>query len=207
MIYIFEHKPKRVNIHIVWWLNDSYLGADKHVTFDVYINCDNNKRLRRDVGGRNSVRGRDRDLESDSSDGHSYNIPKEDDEQHDPKWYYLWNENFWEFLLTLFLLYFIYLVIMSSSWGKKYLQPYMDIVTDKVIYPLNNIITKNVNNFIINPISKQLLKETGFDLIKWWYQIEDDNTNDNSGIDEDDILSEEDEEYFKYAKQQFQNEE
>ncbi len=47
-----------------------------------------------------------------------------------------------------------------------------------------------MNDFVIEPIAKQLLKETGFNLIKWWYQIEDDLGHDNSGVDEDDILSE-----------------
>ena len=181
---------------------DSYLGADKHVTFELYINCDNDKRLKRG----NTRGGKGGAADDDSSEEVSYNIPKEEDEVHDPKWYYLWNENFWEFLLTLFLLYFIYLVIMSSSWGKKYLQPYMDILSDRVIYPTNNFISYYVNNFIINPITKQLLKETGFDLIKWWYQIEDDVDHDNSGVDEDDILSEEDEEAYQYAYEQFKNE-
>ena len=122
------------------------------------------------------------------------------------RWYYLWNENFWEFLLTLFLLYFIYLVIMSSSFGKKYLQSYMDVITQWAVNPVINALNSGFNEFVINPISKQLLKETGFNLIKWWYQIEDDPDHDNSGVDEDDILSEEDEEYFQYAYQQFENE-
>ena len=121
------------------------------------------------------------------------------------RWYYLWNENFWEFLLTLFLLYFIYLVIMSSSFGKKYLQSYMDVVTQWAVNPVINALNRGMNDFVIEPISKQLLKETGFNLIKWWYQIEDDPDHDNSGVDEDDILSEEDEAYFEYANEQFAN--
>merc|ERR1712176_1192082 len=165
---------------------DSYLGADKHVTFEVFINCDHNKR--------NSVSKSKGKTEDESESG--YNIPAEEEDTAEPKWYYLWNETFWEFLLTLFLLYFMYLVVMSSSWGKKYLQPYMDILTSRVFYPLNDIVTRYSNDFIIGPISKQLLKETGFDIIKWWYQIEDDPDHDNSGIDEDDILSDEDEAYL-----------
>eukprot|EP01084_Bolivina_argentea_P216326 367552_1 len=186
---------------------DSYLGADKHVNFEVFINCDHDKRINQSKRRRKATA--DEDDES-SSEVTSYNIPKDDDENHEPKWYYLWNENFWEFLLTLFLLYFIYLVIMSSSWGKKYLQPYMDIATDRVIYPMSEMIHKNVNDFVINPISKQLQKETGFDLIKWWYNLDQDAAADGDnpyeGIDEDDILSEEQEEFFKYANQQFKSE-
>eukprot|EP00484_Ammonia_sp_Unknown_P000864 CAMPEP_0197021852 /NCGR_PEP_ID=MMETSP1384-20130603/2738_1 /TAXON_ID=29189 /ORGANISM="Ammonia sp." /LENGTH=988 /DNA_ID=CAMNT_0042449767 /DNA_START=51 /DNA_END=3017 /DNA_ORIENTATION=+ len=176
---------------------DSYLGADKAVTFEVFINCDNDKRSKRGGADKRSSES------TSSSEQPDYQIPDDDEDAHDPKWYYLWNENFWEFLLTLFLLYFIYLVIVSSSWGKRYIQPYMDIFSERVVYPFYNLCAKNMNEFVVNPISKQLLKETGFDLIKWWYQIEDAPDHDNTGIDEDDILSEEDEAYFKYAEEQF----
>jgi len=177
---------------------DSYLGADKAATFELSVNCDNDKRSKR-VGARKQKVEED----DETSEQPDYQIPDDDDDNHDPKWYYMWNETFWEFLLTLFLLYFIYLVIMSSSWGRKYLQPYMDIAAERVIYPAWNLLATNVNEFVVNPVSKQLFKETGFDLIKWWYQIEDDPDHENSGLDEDDILSDEDENYYKYAEQQF----
>ncbi len=95
---------------------------------------------------------------------------------------------------------------MSSSFGKKWLQGYADVVTQWVVSPVVNAVNRGMNDFVFGPISKQLLKETGFDLIKWWYQMEDDSEHDNSGLDEDDILSEEDEQYFQYANEQFANE-
>merc|ERR1712087_64501 len=55
---------------------DSYLGADKHVTFELLINCENKERK--------VVKK---------------NVKEEEDEANAPKWYYLWNENFWELLL------------------------------------------------------------------------------------------------------------
>merc|ERR1719411_2494737 len=69
---------------------DSYLGADKHVTFDVFIKCDNDKRNKRAMRDKRGVNDED-----DSEDKPNYNIPDADDENHYPKWYYLWNENFW----------------------------------------------------------------------------------------------------------------
>ena len=95
---------------------------------------------------------------------------------------------------------------MSSSFGKKYLQSYVDIFTRWVVTPVVDTLYSGFNEFVVNPISKQLLKETGFNLIKWWYQLEDDPDHDNSGMDEDDILSEEDEEYFQYADEQWKGE-
>ena len=175
---------------------DSYLGADKHVTFELLINCDKEQRIKTKTPS--AVK-----QEEDAVD---YNIPDDDEEAHAPKWYYLWNENFWELLLTLFLLYFIYLVIMSSSFGKKYLQPHMDWLNDRVVAPALNRMASSVADYVVQPISKQLFKETGFNLVKWWLQLEDDTPRDNSGLDEDDILSEDDidEEYLKYAYQQFE---
>ena len=79
------------------------------------------------------------------------------------------------------------------------------MVTQWAVNPVINALNRGMNDFVIEPISKQLLKETGFNLIKWWYQIEDDPDHDNSGVDEDDILSEEDEAYFEYANEQFAN--
>jgi len=176
---------------------DSYLGADKHVTFELMINCDHDTR---------GLSRKDKKKNEGEEEESGYNIPPAEDETSSPKWYYLWNETFWEFLLTLFLLYFMYLVLVSSSWGKKYVAPYVDAVCRKAIYPFTDFMTRCVNDFIIGPISKQLLKETGFDLIKWWYQIEDDDAHDNSGLDEDDILSDEDQAYFDYANDQFKQE-
>ena len=121
----------------------------------------------------------------------------------DFRWYYLWNESFWEFLLSIFILYFFYLVIMNTSFGKKNLQKYVDMANHYAINPVISALYQGMNDFVIGPISKQLLKETGFNMIKWWYQIEDNPDHDNSGMDEDDILSEEDEAYFEYAKEQF----
>jgi len=182
---------------------DSYLGADKHVTFEVLINCDNDKRL--DKRGANARK--EKENEEDAID---YNIPDDDEDAHAPKWYYLWNENFWELLLTLFLLYFIYLVIMSSSFGKKYLQSYMDWFNDTVVSPAIGGVSSAIDDYVLQPITKQLFKETGFDLLKWWQGLDGDSEGtayDNSGLDDDDILSEEDEEFFRYANEQFQSEE
>jgi len=185
---------------------DSYLGADKAVQFELTINCDHNGRKTRNQRG-GSRASRSQSASDDSSNDIDYNIPKDPNDDAAPKWYYLWNENFWELLLTLFLLYFIYLVILSSSFGKKYLQRHMDVVTQWAVNPVLNALSRGINDFVIGPISKQLLKETGFNLIKWWYQMEDDPDHDNSGVDEDDVLSEEDEEYFRYAFERFEDEE
>ena len=141
---------------------DSYLGADKIIDFTLIVN-DDKRNIRRGKNG----------INSNDDEKFDYKIPDKDDGNVSPKWYYLWNETFWEFLLTLFLLYFIYLVLISSSWGKKWIQPYVNMFYDYVVDPILNIINIYGYQFIIQPLSKQILNITGFNFIKYWNGIDD----------------------------------
>eukprot|EP01084_Bolivina_argentea_P282792 484158_1 len=153
---------------------DSYLGAEKIAKFKIYIN--NKQRVTiQPVDIPESV-----DMELEDAEPEVY-------------WYYLWNTNFWEFLLTLFLFYFIYLIVIQSSFGKKYLEPLVGVIFTGFIEPVWNLIIKNIDEFIVNPITNQLLKETGFNFIKWWYGIEE----------KDEMSDEEKDEYFQYAQREY----
>jgi len=91
---------------------DSYYGLDikRTITFNV-----KNKPEEKE------------EIEEEDSD---YDIPEEVDEEPEAYWYYLGGENVWEFLLTIFLLYFLYLIVISSSYGQKYVQPYVDLLLE-----------------------------------------------------------------------------
>lgn len=127
---------------------DSYLGVDKQVEFKLNIN-----RERTNVFKPQAAAGVNGD----------YNKNEEQDEGvGDVKWYYLWNETFWEFLVTLFLLYFIYLVLITSSFGKKYIDPYVQPIWAEFGEYFNHF-----GGVIIGPINNVLLQEFGFDVNQW----------------------------------------
>lgn len=97
---------------------DSYFGVDQErfITFKVEPN---------------------RQEEEESEEEADYEIP--DDVQAEPEyyWYYLWGESIWELLLTLFLLYFMFLILISSKFGQTNVQPYINKVSN-VTTPLYN---------------------------------------------------------------------
>merc|ERR1712176_1632233 len=61
---------------------DSHLGADKHVTFEVMINCDH------DTRGLSNKDKRKKNSDDADSEGSGYNIPAEEEDTSAPKWYY-----------------------------------------------------------------------------------------------------------------------
>ena len=148
---------------------DSYLGCDRHIEFLL------------DVKPPEKVRGND-DNENDGEKTAEldYQIPDEDDYEAEPKWYYLWNSTFWEFLLTLFLLYFIYLVLVSTSFGKKWIQPYVEMFFDYCIYPITSVTNEKLTLVLFDPLCQQILQLTGFDLKQWWFDtpMDDDDFDD-----------------------------
>lgn len=91
---------------------DSYFGLD--VEKEIYF----------------TVAAQPPEPEEEEDEDDDYAIPDEDEEPPQTYWYYLYGENIWEFFLTLFLLYFLYLIIISSSYGQKYVQPYVDVASN-----------------------------------------------------------------------------
>ena len=43
----------------------------------------------------------------------------------------------------------------------------MDWLNDRVVAPALNRMGSSVADYVVQPISKQLFKETGFNLVKW----------------------------------------
>jgi len=84
-------------------------------------------------------------VQEEEEEEEDYAIPDEDMEPPQTYWYYLWGESIWEFFLTLFLLYFLYLIIISSSYGQKYVQPYVDIASNYTTPYYNEYVGPYVN--------------------------------------------------------------
>eukprot|EP01083_Nonionella_stella_P080084 219879_1 len=175
-LYFKANKPRTGNYpYVLMAICDSYLGAEKQVEFKIHIKCEQRVFNDDDYYGKlaDDKEMADHDVET----------------KVDIKWYYLWNASFWECLLTLALLYFIYLVVIESRFGKRYLEPYVNYVSG-LIEPCWRLVVRNLDQFIVKPITDQLFKETGFDIIEWVF-----------GKVDDDI----DKEYFEHAQSEYQN--
>ena len=83
--------------------------------------------------------------EEESEEGDDYEIPENIDEPPEYYWYYLWGENIWELLLTLFLLYFLFLILISSKFGQTHVQPYVDKVSNVTTPLYNQYVSPYVN--------------------------------------------------------------
>jgi len=58
--------------------------------------------------------------------------PQEQTEEDSPKWYYLWNNTFWEFLLTLIILGLIGLFVLDWLQQRGYWQIYFQPTMDRI---------------------------------------------------------------------------
>ncbi len=108
-------------------------------------------------------------------------IPEEEEYVADPKWYYLWNETFGEFLLTLFLLYFIYLILVSTTWGKTYIEPWAHWVWNKAIGPCLDFLREWITP-VLSPIYQTILQYTGWDMYAWYHGVEVDAEEEDEGL-------------------------
>jgi len=76
--------------------------------------------------------------EEEEEEEEDYDIPEDEEVEPEVFWYYLWGSNIWEALATAFLLYFLYLIVISSTYGQRYLQPVVNKITN-VTTPLYNV--------------------------------------------------------------------
>ncbi|ETO18915.1 hypothetical protein RFI_18328 [Reticulomyxa filosa] len=151
---------------------DSYLGADKAVEFVVNVKPS-------------------QQVKEGTEEVTNYEIPEEEEYHPRPKWYYLWNETFWEFLLTLFLLYFIYLVLVSTSWGKQYIQPCSDWVYDNAILPITLFVASKTSP-LLSPMFTVINDKTGVDIPKWWWGDDDKEKEEQDASDESESKTKDD---------------
>jgi len=170
--------PNMKHVYILLAKCDSYIGADKSIEFTLKVNSTERK-------------NNDYDEDHNENKEIDYEIPPEEDYQSNPKWYYLWNETFWEFLLTLVLLYFIYLVIASTSVGNKYVVPYVNWFYDMIILPIISFLNNNLYK-ILHPLLNQIKIYSGFDIEQSWNNYYHYNaTNNSANFNEDDMFNDE----------------
>lgn len=148
------NRPPGKYQYSLWACCDSYLGCDKHAEFS--LNVKPPEMVETVASAHDNKAGFDCG-NHDTTENDKYRCGE-------PKWYYLWNSTFWEFLLTLFLLYFMYLVLDSSSFGKKWINPYMEKFFNVFVYPITNEVFTKLQDVVIEPLVDAFVQATGFDI-------------------------------------------
>jgi hypothetical protein len=139
---------------------DSYLGADKSVEFQIKV-----LELTEEEKTRRVKAAEEQPDYGIAEEAGFFSLEAE------TKWYYLWNENIWEMFLTLFLLYFIYLIILQTSWGRSYVQPVGDFVYNNAVYPTVSFAYVQLAP-VANPVLEAVHNKTGVDVYRWWWGLD-----------------------------------
>ncbi|MES1914264.1 MAG: hypothetical protein MHM6MM_006357 [Cercozoa sp. M6MM] len=106
-------REKGKHVYEVHLVSDSYLASDERFIVAFEVKEERSEPLANPLAEM---------LEQDIAQ-----IQKMEDEQEEMPWWYLGAESTTEFVISLFILYFAWLVFLSTSWGQDYVQPYIDM--------------------------------------------------------------------------------
>lgn len=96
-----------------------------HACCDSYVGCDKQIPIKLEVAKPRPKQELEQAQQQYEEEFAEY-AADEEEEEYDPKWYYLWCESFGEFVFCLFLLWILFLVLQSSSLGQRYIQPWVN---------------------------------------------------------------------------------